>query len=38
MRFTREELAAIVEAGQISDPAAAEYFLETLIERQHKSA
>ena len=38
MRFTREELAAIVETGQISDPDAAEYFLDTLIERQHKSA
>ena len=38
MRFTPEELAAIVEAGQISDPDAATCFLETLIERQHKSA
>ena len=38
MRFTPEELAAIVEAGQISDPDASQYFLDTLIERQHKSA
>ena len=38
MRFTPDELAAIVEAGQVSDPDAAEYFLDTLIERQHKSA
>ena len=38
MRFTPEELAAIVEAGQISDRDAVQYFLDTLIERQHKSA
>ena len=38
MRFTPEELRAIVDAGQLSDPDAAEYFLETLIERQQKSA
>jgi len=31
MRFTPEELAAIVEAGQLSDPDAAEYLLDTLI-------
>ena len=38
MRFTRDELAAIVETGEISDPEASRYFLETLIERQHKTA
>ena len=38
MRFTPEELAAIVETGQISDSDAREYFLDTLIERQRKSA
>ncbi len=38
MRFTREELAAIVATGQLSDPDAADYFLETLIARQRKTA
>ena len=38
MRFTRHELEAIVETGEITDPEASRYFLETLIERQHKTA
>ncbi len=38
MRFRREELAAIVHAGQLSDPEVAEYFLDTLVARQHKTA
>jgi hypothetical protein len=36
MRFTREELAAIVETGEFSRPDNAEYFLDVLIKRQHK--
>ena len=38
MRFTPEELRAIVETGQFSDPREEEYFLEVLIERQRKTA
>ena len=38
MRFTPEELRAIVETGQFSDPGDAEYFLEVLIDRQRKTA
>jgi hypothetical protein len=37
MKFTREELAAIVETGEYSDPEDARYFLEVLLERQRKS-
>ncbi len=37
MRFTPEELRAIVEAGEFSDPREEEYFLEVLIERQRKT-
>ena len=36
MSFNREELAAIVETGEFSDPDNAAYFLEVLIERQRK--
>ena len=34
MRFTPRELAAIVDEGQLSDPRAAKYLLDTLIARQ----
>ena len=37
MRFTPEELRAIVETGQFSDPRQAEYFLDVLVERQRKT-
>ncbi len=36
MKFTREELAAIVETGEYTDPENARYFLEVLVERQLK--
>jgi hypothetical protein len=38
MRFTRDQLAAIVEEARFSDPRAAEYMLETLVARQRKTA
>ncbi len=38
MRFTREELAAIVATGELSNPEAERFFLDVLVERQHKSA
>ena len=38
MAFTPEELEAIVTTGEFSDPAVSTYFLDVLIERQHKSA
>ena len=38
MRFTPEELLAIVETGQLSDPEQERYFHRVLVERQHKSA
>lgn len=37
MRFTREQLAAIVETAQYTDPRAAKYMLDTLVERQRKT-
>lgn len=37
MKFTREELAAIVATGEYSDPDNAAYFLDVLLERQRKS-
>lgn len=37
MRFQPDELSAIVAEGQYSDAEAAEYFVETLIERQIKT-
>lgn len=36
MRFDRKILEAIIAEGKISDPAAAAYLLETLIERRDK--
>ena len=36
MRFTRDELAAVVRTGQLTDPEAEQYFLKTLIERQQR--
>jgi hypothetical protein len=38
MRFTREQLAAIVDEAHYTDPRAAAYMLETLIARQRKTA
>lgn len=38
MRFTREQLAAIVDEAQFSDPRAAAYMVDTLVERQRKTA
>ena len=38
MRFTPEELLAVVETGQLSDPEQERYFHRVLVERQHKSA
>jgi hypothetical protein len=38
IRFTREQLAAIVELAQFSDPRAAPYFLDVLIARQRRTA
>ena len=38
MAFTREELEAIVQTGEFSDPEVERYFLDILIERQRKSA
>jgi hypothetical protein len=38
MRFTREQLATIVDEAQLSDPRAAAYFVDTLVERQRKTA
>ncbi len=37
MRFTPEELRAIVETGEFSDPRHADYFLDVLVERQRKT-
>ncbi len=38
IRFTREQLAAIVAEGQLTDPRSAAYLLDTLVERQRKTA
>jgi hypothetical protein len=38
IRFSREQLAAIVAEARYSDPRAAAYMLETLIARQRKAA
>ncbi|MBA3395340.1 MAG: hypothetical protein H0T89_22010 [Deltaproteobacteria bacterium] len=38
IRFTREQLAAIVDEAQYSDPRSAQYMLEVLIQRQRKTA
>ena len=37
MRFTPAELRAIVAAGEFTDPVQEQYFLDVLIERQHKT-
>ena len=36
MRFTREEIEAIVETGEYSDSNVAQYFLDVFLERQAK--
>lgn len=36
MRFTREQLAAIVDEAQYSDPRTARYMVDTLVARQRK--
>ena len=38
MRFTPDELQAIVESGAFTDPVEATYFLDVLIARQRKTA
>jgi hypothetical protein len=38
MRFTEDELLAIVRTGQYSNPEAERYFHQVLVERQRKSA
>ncbi len=38
IRFSREQLRAVVNEAQLTDPRAAEYLLETLIARQRKTA
>jgi hypothetical protein len=38
MRFSREQLAAIIEAAQYSDPRASQYMLDTLVARQRATA
>jgi hypothetical protein len=38
MRFTRDQLRAIVETARLSDPAAAEYLVDTLVARQRATA
>jgi hypothetical protein len=38
MRFSRAQLAAIVDEAQLSDPRAAAYMVDTLVERQRKTA
>jgi hypothetical protein len=38
IRFTRDQLHAIVETGQLSDPRAVEYVTDTLVARQRATA
>jgi len=38
MRFTREQLRAIVDSAQLSDPRAAAYLTDTLVQRQRATA
>ena len=38
IRFTREQLATIVEQAKLSDPRAAQYIVDTLVARQRKVA
>ena len=37
-RFTRAQIAAAVDAARLPDPVAATYFVNTLVERQRKTA
>jgi hypothetical protein len=38
IRFTREQIRAVVESGRLSDPRAAEYLTEALVARQRATA
>ncbi|HEX8112130.1 MAG TPA: hypothetical protein VF516_30565 [Kofleriaceae bacterium] len=38
LRFTRSQLRALVETGQLSDPRAVEYVTDTLVARQRATA
>jgi hypothetical protein len=38
IRFTREQIAAIVDEAKYSDPRAAQYLVDTLVARQRKTA
>ncbi|HET7504543.1 MAG TPA: hypothetical protein VFK02_26155 [Kofleriaceae bacterium] len=38
MRFTRDQLRAIVETGQLTDPRAVDYLTDTLVARQRATA
>jgi hypothetical protein len=38
IKFTRDQLAAAVAAGRLTDPAAERYLVETLVARQRKTA
>jgi hypothetical protein len=38
IRFTRDQLHAVVETGQLSDPRAVEYVTDTLVARQRATA
>lgn len=38
MRFTRDELHAIVETGRLTDPRSVEYLTDTLVARQRATA
>lgn len=38
MRFTREQLAAIVDEARLPDPASRAYLVDTLVARQRKTA
>jgi hypothetical protein len=38
VRFTREQLAAVVGEAKLSDPRAAAYLVDTLVSRQRKTA
>ncbi|HEU0034531.1 MAG TPA: hypothetical protein VFQ53_28100 [Kofleriaceae bacterium] len=38
IRFTREQLAAAIDAGRLSEPRAKAYLLDTLINRQRRTA
>jgi hypothetical protein len=38
IRFTREQIRAVVELGRLSDPRAADYLTDTLVARQRKTA